>query len=184
MLSQTDVSYECSCLQKKCGACALIVNGKPCLACAAFVKNLPVKKEIIIEPLKKFPLVRDLIVDRSVLYKNLKILDFWVNEDAFVAEKNLSESFSASKCLLCGLCLEVCPAWYFDSDFFSAAGFVPLMSIMESLSKEERLKLLRKYKSHGYSGCGKSLACQTICPAGIKTEKLILKLNKLMGVLK
>jgi succinate dehydrogenase / fumarate reductase iron-sulfur subunit len=64
------IRWECSCMQSMCGGCAMVINGLPALACATFADT--VKGEmLVLEPLSKFPVVADLIVDRSIIYKNL-----------------------------------------------------------------------------------------------------------------
>src|ERR1700681_476246 len=66
----TPVSYDSNCLEEVCGSCAMLINGKARMACSALIDNLdqPVK----LEPFSKFPIVRDLATDRSVLFENLK----------------------------------------------------------------------------------------------------------------
>ena len=66
----TPISWECSCMVRKCGACAMLINERPRLACSTFLNTL----KVLQSPLEfcKFPLVRDLIVDRSNLFENLK----------------------------------------------------------------------------------------------------------------
>ena len=59
------IRWECSCMQGVCGGCAMIINGRPSLACDTFIKDLN-SKELVLEPLSKFPVVADLIVDRSI----------------------------------------------------------------------------------------------------------------------
>ena len=66
----TPISWECSCMVRKCGACAMLINERPRLACSTFLHMLK-GSTITLEPLSKFPLVRDLIVDRSNLFENL-----------------------------------------------------------------------------------------------------------------
>ncbi len=61
----TPVAYESNCLEEVCGSCAMLVNGKAAMACTSLVRNL--KPPVRLEPLSRFPVVRDLIVDRSVL---------------------------------------------------------------------------------------------------------------------
>ena len=61
----TPITYDSNCLEEICGSCAMRINGKARMACSALVDNL--EQPIKIEPLSKFPLVRDLQVDRSVL---------------------------------------------------------------------------------------------------------------------
>lgn len=66
----TRIGWECSCLQGACGSCAMVVNGRPVLACETFVRDI--KGDVIeIRPLQKFPVLRDLIVDRSSIHENL-----------------------------------------------------------------------------------------------------------------
>ncbi len=64
------IRWEHSCLQKKCGACAMVINNRPGLACGTRLSEF--KKTVRIEPLRKFPVVADLIVDRSILFENLR----------------------------------------------------------------------------------------------------------------
>jgi succinate dehydrogenase / fumarate reductase iron-sulfur subunit len=63
----TRIGWECSCLQGICGSCAMVINEVPALACETFVKDL--KGDVItIRPLRKFPVIHDLLVDRSVIH--------------------------------------------------------------------------------------------------------------------
>ena len=77
----TPISWECSCMVRKCGACAMLINERPRLACSTFLHTLK-DSTITLEPLSKFPLVRDLIVDRSILFENLKKLNLWLESEA------------------------------------------------------------------------------------------------------
>ena len=79
----TPISWECSCMVRKCGACAMLINERPRLACSTFLHMLK-GSTIILEPLSKFPLVRDLIVDRSNLFENLKKLNLWLESEAYI----------------------------------------------------------------------------------------------------
>ena len=64
------IRWECSCMQAMCGGCAMIINGVPALACATFADEVK-GEELVLEPLSKFPVVADLIVDRRIIYDNL-----------------------------------------------------------------------------------------------------------------
>ena len=66
----TPVVWECNCLEEVCGSCTMLVNGHPRQACSALVGQ--VKQPITLAPLSKFPVVRDLIVDRSQMFEALK----------------------------------------------------------------------------------------------------------------
>src|ERR1700746_2173342 len=75
----TPITYDSSCLEEICGSCAMRINGKARMACSSLVDDL--EQPIKIEPLSKFPLVRDLQVDRSVVFENLKLVKAWVPVD-------------------------------------------------------------------------------------------------------
>ena len=65
------IRWENSCLQGMCGACAMVINGRPALACETFLRDLR-SDMIVLEPLRKFPVVADLMVDRTVIQEYLK----------------------------------------------------------------------------------------------------------------
>ena len=73
------IQWECSCMQKMCGACAMIINGVPALACSVFLRDLK-GDELVLEPLSKFPVVADLIVDRSIIGENLRRAEMYLGE--------------------------------------------------------------------------------------------------------
>src|ERR671935_832232 len=75
----TPITYDSNCLEEVCGSCAMLINGRARMACSALVDKL--EQPIRLEPLSKFPVVRDLSVDRSVLFENLKRVKAWVPVD-------------------------------------------------------------------------------------------------------
>ena len=171
-----EIAWECSCLQKKCGACAMRINGVPRLACDTKIGDLK-SKTVTLEPLKKFPVVRDLIVDRSVLRENLIALHNWLESEATNIEKSVDLAYDASRCIQCGCCLEVCPNFTAGESFFGAAAFVPASRILSQLPKGKKYELAREYGKHIYNGCGKSLSCHDICPVGIDVEHKLSNSN-------
>lgn len=173
------ISWENSCLQKKCGACAMVIDGKPALACGTLLRDhlqngRTRKKPMTIAPLSKFPVIRDLMVDRHILFDNLKTFGMWENQKSDLNEKKSAVAYEASRCLQCGCCLEVCPNFAPGEAFFGAAGFVPASRLLSAMPREDRERIRRSYMEHEYSGCGKSLACMDICPAQIDIEKLLI----------
>ena len=171
------ISWECSCLQKKCGACAMLINGKPRLACDTFLRDNMKAGKLVLAPLSKFPVIKDLIVDRSIIYNNLKDINNYLEEEAHLTDKNTDTAYEASRCLMCGCCLEVCPNFYVGGEFYGAASFVPATRLISTAAKDGLKELKQSYIEHIYKGCGKSLACRDICPAGIDMDKLLSKSN-------
>lgn len=172
------ISWECSCLQKKCGACAILVNGRPRLACDTFIRDYMKKDRLTLAPLSKFPIIKDLIVDRSILYNNLRDIKNYLEEEVRLTDKNTDTAYEASRCLMCGCCLEVCPNFYVGGDFYGAASFVPATRLITAANRGGAEELKREYREHIYKGCGKSLACKDICPAGIDMDKMLSKSNE------
>ena len=168
------IIFKQSCLQGKCGACATLINGKPRLACKTKVKDYDYLK---LEPLKKFPVVEDLVVDRTIMMDNLKMLYVYLNDDAIVNEKRNELSYEASKCLQCGCCLEVCPNFMIDNGFTGMASGVALSRIINELGKNKLKEVSKAYNKYVYSGCGKSLSCLDVCPANIKIADLLVNSN-------
>jgi succinate dehydrogenase / fumarate reductase iron-sulfur subunit len=174
------IAWECSCLQNKCGSCAMIIDGRPGLACDFFLNRHKGKKPILLEPLRKFPVVRDLIVDRSVMRENLKKIQAWMASEAVdFNEKKEELMYDASRCLQCGCCLEVCPNFCAGEDFYGAAGAVPVSRIINATDKKKRKNIKKNYNEHIYKSCGKSLACLDICPAKIKIDRMLSSSNAL-----
>ena len=169
------IAFKQSCLQKKCGSCAMRINGKSGLACASRLSELG--EQIILEPLKKFPVIEDLIVDRSIMSENLKMMDVYLKDEAIVNEKRNELSYEASRCLQCGCCLEVCPNFAANNGFTGMAGAMPLSRIINETSKSKLKEASKAYNKYVYEGCGKSLSCVDICPAHIRIEDLLVNSN-------
>lgn len=174
------ISWECSCLQKKCGACAMVINGRPCLACDCKLSDIQINGKIRIEPLRKFPVIRDLICDRSVLWENLKSIRAWAEDDVKLKEDKDAILFDSGKCLQCGCCLEICPNFCSGGKFMGMSAMVPVSGLLQKLTPEQSRALRREYSSHIYAGCGKSLSCQNICPIGLDIEKLMVNSNAIV----
>ena len=113
------IAWECGCMIRKCGACAMRINGLPRLACSVFLRDCK-GSVVTLEPLSKFPLVKDLVVDRSVIFEALKRTKLWLEGDAFQTSYTHSQRYRSAKCLLCGCCLEVCPNFDPNSEFAGA----------------------------------------------------------------
>lgn len=168
------LAWEHSCLQRKCGACAMIIDGVPRLACDVRLSSLK-KETVSIEPLRKFPVIEDLMVDRSTMMARLKELSIWYDGEAKVSGEQMA--FEASKCLQCGLCLEVCPNFTVGDTFSGMAAMAPMARLIAKLPDSQRKKLSENYQRAVYEGCGKSLACRDVCPAGIDMDGLLVRSN-------
>lgn len=174
------IEHDCSCLQGLCGACAMVINSEPKLACKTFLNdemNVNEHNTIKIEPLSKFPLVKDLKVDRSILYDVMMDSGLWLESEAKIG-KEIDFEYETSLCLMCGCCCEACPN-YGDNDFVGAQVPVSASKLLnQETDKTHRDEIKKNYKNKFYSHCVKSLACEDVCPMKIPTQRAISKMNK------
>lgn len=112
------VAWDCSCLEEVCGSCTMLINGRTRMACSALVDNLLDEgDEIELRPMTKFPVVRDLCVDRSRLFRSLERVKAWVPVDGSydhgpgprVSPEEQEDAYPLATCISCGCCLEACP---------------------------------------------------------------------------
>ena len=119
--SVAPVAWDCNCLEEVCGACTMVINGRVRQACSALVDRLleDNPKEIELRPMTKFPVVRDLVVDRQRMFDGLKKVKAWVSVDGYYdmgpgphqSREEQESSYPLSQCMSCGCCLEACPQY-------------------------------------------------------------------------
>jgi succinate dehydrogenase / fumarate reductase iron-sulfur subunit len=112
------VAWDCNCLEEVCGSCTMLINGRTRMACSALVDSLLQEgDEIELRPMSKFPVVRDLCVDRSRLFRSLERVKAWVPVDGSydhgpgprVSPEEQEDAYPLATCISCGCCLEACP---------------------------------------------------------------------------
>ena len=113
------VAWDCSCLEEVCGSCTMLINGRTRMACSALVDRLVEEdgEEIELRPMSKFPVVRDLVVDRRRLFRSLERVKAWVPVDGSydhgpgprISPEEQEDAYPLAECISCGCCLEACP---------------------------------------------------------------------------
>ncbi len=175
----TPVAFEAGCLEEVCGSCSMLINGFPRQACTAIIENYLKKgcRTITLAPFTKFPLVRDLIVDRSVMFEGLKKVHAWIDTEGSstqgggppVTPAKQEIMASLATCMTCGCCSEACPQINEKSPFIGPAVIsqARLFSIHPTgrLQKRERLRPLME--KGGISDCGNAQNCVEVCPKNI-----------------
>lgn len=174
------IRWECSCMQKMCGGCAMVINKNPALACAVFIDTAHTDL-LTLEPLSKFPVICDLVVDRSIIHEYEKEAMMYLGTRAEPSDKYFPQQYSAAKCLKCGLCLEVCPNYVNASPNFFGAFFANDAFLLHSSTADRKTPIKQQYRKHFESGCSKSLACKNICPMHMPTLSSISYLNRSKG---
>jgi len=177
----TPVTYDSNCLEEVCGSCAMLINGKARMACSALVDQL--EKPIRLEPLSKFPVVRDLAVDRAVLFENLKRVKAWIPIDGTydlgpgprVSPQEQEQAYPYSRCISCTCCMEVCPQFNEKTGFVGAAtiGQVRLFNTHPTGKMQKAERLHAMMGDGGIHECGYAQNCVEICPKDIPLTRAI-----------
>ncbi|KAA1039974.1 succinate dehydrogenase iron-sulfur subunit [Macrococcus equipercicus] len=182
----TPVTWDMNCLEEVCGACSMVINGRARQSCSTIIDTL--EQPIRLEPMATFPVMRDLQVDRSKMFDNLKRVKAWVPVDGTydlgpgprMPEKKRQTAYELSKCMTCGVCLEVCPNVNQNSKFMGAQPIsqVRLFNLHPtgSMNKDERLHALMG--EGGLAECGNSQNCVKACPKGIPLTTSIAAMNR------
>ncbi|MBN1488973.1 MAG: succinate dehydrogenase iron-sulfur subunit [Phycisphaerae bacterium] len=186
----TPVAWDCNCLEEVCGACSMNINGRVRQACTALVDALLEENpnEIRLEPMSKFPIVRDLIVDRSRMFDALKRVRAWIPVDGYyhigpgprISPRQQEEAYPLTRCMTCGCCLEACPQINNASDFIGAAAISQVILFNDhptgKLIAHERLDAIME--PGGITECGNAQNCVKVCPKDIPLTDSIAKAGR------
>ncbi|MGZ4813264.1 MAG: succinate dehydrogenase iron-sulfur subunit [Terriglobales bacterium] len=181
----TPIIYDSNCLEEVCGSCAMLINGRTRMACSALVDHLD--QPIVLEPFSKFPIIRDLQVDRSVLFENLKKVKAWVPVDGTydlgsgprLMPEDQEKAYPLSRCISCCCCMEACP------QFNESTGFVGAAAISQArlFNTHPTGKALRSERLHALMGdggiheCGYAQNCVEVCPKDIPLTRSIAEVG-------
>ena len=164
----------------------MIINGKVRQACSALINELG--DRITLEPMTKFPLIRDLMVDRSKLFESLKRVKAWIPLDKThvidagprIAPAQQQTDYVLATCMTCGCCLEACPQVNGRSDFFGAMPISQARLFNDHpLGKGDAKKRLRALIAQGgIEDCGNAQNCAKVCPKSIPLVDSISQMNR------
>jgi len=180
------VTWESNCLEEICGACTMVINGKPRQACTALVDQL--EQPIRVRPARTFPVVRDLVVDRSQMFESLKKVKAWIPIDGTydlgpgprMPERDRQWAYELSRCFTCGACVEACPNVNDRTSFIGPFAISQARLFNEhptgAMHKEERYEALMG--EGGIQECGNSQNCVQVCPKGIPLTTSIAAMNR------
>lgn len=169
------VVWDDACLEEVCGSCTMLINGRVRQACSALVDNLT--QPITLEPMSKFPCIRDLRVNRQKMFESLKKAKCWIPIDGTydlgpgprLSPQDQQAAYDLSRCMTCGCCLEACPQVNDQSDFMGAAVISQVRLFNRhptgKMNADERLDALMG--KGGISDCGNAQECVEVCPKNI-----------------
>src|SRR5690242_241552 len=182
----TPITYDSNCLEEVCGSCAMLINGRARMACSALVDKLD--QPIKLEPFSKFPVIRDLSVDRSVLFENLKAVKAWVPIDGTydlgagprMSSQDQEASYPLSRCISCCCCMEACPQFNDNTGFVGAATIAQVRLFNTHPTgaslKSERLEALMG--DGGIQECGYAQNCVEVCPKDLPLTRSISEVGR------
>ena len=185
--------FDHDCREGICGACSLVVNGSPhgpevaTTTCQLHMRKFKDGETIYVEPFraKAFPVVRDLVVDRSSFDRIQQAGGFIsVNtgnaQDAnaiAVAKDNADAAFEAAACIGCGACVAACKNA--SASLFVAAKITHLGLLPQGQPERDKraLAMIAQMDAEGFGGCTNTGACSATCPKEISLET-IAKMNR------
>jgi succinate dehydrogenase / fumarate reductase iron-sulfur subunit len=183
-----DLACRWNCKAGKCGSCSAEVNGTPKLMCMARLSGIPLDKPITIEPMKTFPILRDLATDVSWNFRVKKKIKPFKSRapDApdgtwRMAQADIDRVQEFRKCIECFLCQDVCHVLreHHKHDEFIGPRFLVYAAALEMhpLDTEDRLAELKQAQGIGY--CNITKCCTKVCPENITiTDNAIIPLKE------
>lgn len=187
------VAFEHDCREGICGACSMVINGQPhgpqktTTTCQLHMRHFKDGDTIYIEPFraKGFPVIKDLVVDRSAFDRIIQAGGFIsvntgqpVDANATLIPKDVaSKAFDAATCIGCGACVAACPnasAMLFVSAKVSHLALLPQGKV-EAARRVQNM--VRQMDEEGFGNCSNVTACEAECPKGISVEN-IARMNR------
>ncbi|MFN0120680.1 MAG: succinate dehydrogenase/fumarate reductase iron-sulfur subunit [Blastocatellia bacterium] len=179
-----DLAVRWNCKAAKCGSCSAEVNGRPKLMCKTRMDALPLDQPIVINPMKSFPVMKDLVTDVSWNYRvNKKIQPFTPRPGVEwkMQQEEVDRVQEFRKCIECFLCQNTCHVLRDHSkkeEFGGPRFFVRVAGLeMHPLDGASRTKMLKDELGIGY--CNITKCCTEVCPEDIHiTDNAIIPLKE------
>jgi succinate dehydrogenase / fumarate reductase, iron-sulfur subunit len=187
------IAFDSDCREGICGTCSLTVNGEahgpdhPGAACELYMRKFRDGATIVVEPfrVKSFPVIKDLVVDRSALDRIVQAGGFISARAGSapeansvpVSKHNADLSMEAAACIGCGACAAACPNA--SAMLFTAAKVSHLALLPQGEPERTRrvVGMVRSMDAEGFGNCTNTYECEAVCPAEISAS-FIAKLNR------
>lgn len=187
------VAFDHDCREGICGTCGMVINGRPhgpvsrTTACQLHMRSFADGDEIYIEPwrAKAFPIVKDLVVDRTPLDRIIEKGGFIsVNTGSAldgntlpVAKIDAELAMDAAACIGCGACVAACPNA--SASLFTAAklGHLSMLPQGQAERATRAMRMVLHMDAEGFGGCSNHYECEAACPKGISVD-WIARMNR------
>ena len=187
------IAFDHDCREGICGTCGMVINGRPhgpqalTTACQLHMRHFSDGDEIWIEPWRAvaFPVVRDLVVDRSAFdriieaggYVSVRTGSAPEANSIPVPKESADRAFEAAACIGCGACVAACPNA--SAMLFTAAKVAHLALLPQGQPERDArvADMVRVHDEEGFGNCTNHGACELACPKGISVD-FIARLNR------
>jgi len=177
------LSFRRSCGHAICGSCAMTINRENKLACRTLVKD--VGRRVTIEPLRSFPVIRDLVVDMDRFYEKFYAVMSWFVNNSAPPDRERLQSVEdhalideAASCILCACCTSACPSFWSDDDYLGPAALLKAYrSIFDTRDQAQLARLTLLDTAKGPWKCRTIFNCNEACPKEIDITNAIGRLK-------
>jgi fumarate reductase iron-sulfur subunit len=185
------LQFDFCCRAGICGSCAMLINGKPDLACHTKTMDLP--DEITLLPLPVFKLIGDLSVDTGIWFRNMnERVRSWIHTDKVfdpaapeepMSNEKAEEIYELERCIECGCCVAACGRANMRADFMGAVAFNRIARFMTDPRDQRKTKDYFEVvgNEEGIFGCLGLLGCEDVCPKDIPLQDQLGALRRKMG---
>lgn len=185
------IVWEMGCLEEVCGSCSMLINGRPRQSCTALISVILEETgsdTIVLAPFSKFPLIRDLIVDRTTMFDSLKRAHAWIDTDGIfsrgpgpkISPSKQEVMYSLSTCMTCGCCVEACPQVN-ENSAFEGPQVISQVRLFNAhpVGKNKKAERLRSQMGEeGVGSCGNAQNCVKVCPKNIPLTDSIAAIGR------
>ncbi len=191
--NEDPIAFDHDCREGICGMCSLVINGtahgpnRATTTCQLYMRHFPDGQTIVIEPFRAraFPLLRDLIVDRSAFDRIQQAGGFISVRTGSPQDANgipiskpvADRAMDAAACIGCGACVAACPNASAMLFLSARVSHLALLPQGQPERTERVMKMLAKHDEEGFGNCRNHYECEAVCPAEI-SALFITKLNR------
>lgn len=171
------VAFRANCREFTCGSCAMLINGKPALAC-----DTPLVDNMRLQPLNRYPVKKDLVVDTSAVRQKWRALELWPKDRSAEPLRDVPrESLegwhrSFARCIECYACLDACPASEADASPFAGPMWMLQIARARAHPRDAHDRLTQAV-DQGIGRCVSCYECADVCPVGLSPVSEIHRLR-------
>ncbi|MHA2250903.1 MAG: succinate dehydrogenase/fumarate reductase iron-sulfur subunit [Candidatus Kariarchaeaceae archaeon] len=180
-----DLAVRWNCKAGKCGSCSAEINGRPALMCMTRIHDIDLSEDLLITPLKTFPLIKDLVTDVSWNYEINKRIKPYNHptglDEMIVFQSEVERVKEFRKCIECFICQDVCHVLreHNRKDAFAGPRFMLRLANLEMHPKDTEDRLPEIKNEFGVGYCNITKCCTEVCPENIPiTDEAIIPLKE------